>query len=227
MQKPESMNRMKGIFLVGALGLSLLTSCTGNSGTGEDGNSQEEVSKVAIPDALPGSKEVKEKLQLLVEKAGYNSIDEVEFFDLTVSFSESIIEGSDPNVDIAATMVSKKDKNKLFEYKYDYSEGKVSEPSEVTLTSGFGSNQEIVEDYEAFKSNLFTAADFPSLDKLDGMYKTAAENSGYKKDEQYLSSFKVGHSSMGNFEIYVYVRSTRVATMSKSVHFDKTGALIK
>lgn len=213
---------MKKVILSIILLGGLLTSCSQMSGA-----ETEEKEAMEIPKALPSSKEFTDALNLIVKKAGFSSADEVEFFELGSTFSVSSIEGSDPSVYVEATIVDKKDKNKLMSYSFYFDKGEVGEGEEVVLTSGFGSNEEIVEGYESFKSNLFKTSDIAPFSKMDEMQKAALENSGYKKDEQYTSSYRSGYNTVGRFETYIYVNNTKVRTMSKPIYFDKTGAVKK
>jgi hypothetical protein len=213
---------MKKLFLGSFLLLSLVTSC---SQLVEE-KSEKSVT-LEIPKALPNTKEFTDALYLIVKKAGFSSVDGVEFFDLGSSYSESIIEGRNPTVYVEATLVDKKDKNKLMNYRFDFEKGEVSEGEEIVLTSGFGSSQEIVEGYDNFKSNLFKTSDIAPFSKMDEMQKSALDNSDYKVDEQFTSSYKSGYNSLGNFETYIYVQNKKVRTMSKPIYFDKNGAVKK
>lgn len=213
---------MKKVILSSILLAGLFTSCSPSGGSDAEGTTEGKVLT-----ELPNSSEMSEAMDLIIKKAGFSSIDEVEFFELGSDYSPSIIEGNDASVYVEATLVDKKDKNKLLNYTFTFSDGVVSEGEEVILTSGIGSSEEIVEGYESFKSNLFKMSDIPSFAKMDDMKKIALEKSGYKKDDQYISSYSSGYSHMGRFETYMFVKHKKVTTMSKSIYFDKNGDFLR
>ena len=209
---------MKKVILSSILVAGLVASCSQSGGA----DTLEATSGKVLTE-LPSGTEMSEAIDLIVKKAGFSSADEVEFFELGSDYSESIIEGTDASTYVEATIVDKKDKNKLLSYSYSFNDGVVSEGEEVILTSGIGSSEEIVEGYESFKSNLFKTSDIPAFSKIDDMKKIALEKSGYKKDDQYISSYSCGYNFMGRFESYMYVKHKKVTTMSKSINFDKNG----
>lgn len=213
---------MKKVILSSILLAGVFTACSPSEGTDAEGNASGKVLT-----ELPGSAEMSEAMDMIIKKAGFSSINEVEFFELGSNYTPSIIDGNDAVVYVEATLVDKKDKNKLLSYTYMFSEGTVGEGEEVILTSGIGSSEEIVEGYEVFKSNLFKISDIPSFSKMDDMKKIALEKSGYKKEDQYISSYTSEYSRMGRFETDMTVRHKKVNTMSKTIYFDKNGDFLK
>lgn len=213
---------MKKVILSSILLAGVFTACSPSEGTDAEGNASGKVLT-----ELPGSAEMSEAMDMIIKKAGFSSINEVEFFELGSNYTPSIIDGNDAVVYVEATLVDKNDKNKLLSYTYMFSEGTVGEGEEVILTSGIGSSEEIVEGYEVFKSNLFKVSDIPSFSKMDDMKKIALEKSGYKKEDQYISSYTSEYSRMGRFETDMTVRHKKVNTMSKTIYFDKNGDFLK
>lgn len=170
---------------------------------------------------MPDSDQIADAYDAILEKAG---ADDPELMEVAVHFSRSIGGASRDDSHMSVTLVSPENKNKILYCRYDFSEKRVREPVEQTLTTGMGSTEKFIDTYDGFKASLFKESDILDFDKADAVYEEAISRSEYGADKCYVNGLQFMYFPNG-LQGRVSVQSSRSTSANKSFIVDKSGQI--
>lgn len=172
-----------------------------------------------VPENIVGDTpgELRDKIVEVLKVAGTDT-SSVEFAEVKTNF---LYRPGDNTADIALSIVSPDDKDKLVQYTWSDMKDRrnVYDCFDLAVTT-FGND--VIDSYEGFKDMIFTYSDIrPFLDNLPVYCKEALEASGYG-DNGYVSMFSI---EMGR--IFISVSHKDKSTISKTYDISEDGMHIE
>lgn len=172
------------------------------------------------PEQIYNKIELEENIGKLQKDSKYNSVDDMEFWDISVRFSYSNIEGNrDMFVDYNLT--DAEDNNKLANQSYQRRYSTFRKAYNVKVVDA---NNNEVKDYNLFKDNLFKLSDLKQFSNLDDLMKQALENSNKANEDNYISSMTI--SSVPQVTYTFGLKNKKDVTYTQTIKFDDNGKLI-
>lgn len=172
------------------------------------------------PTKIYSQEELKTNLQKL-QKEGYKTEDDMQFWDILVNFSHSNIE-SNCSMFVIYDLVDAEDKNKLVNQTYSTSSGLFRKAYGIEVVDGNGAP---VKDYTLFKDNLFKISELKQLNNIDTMMTQALSKVDKIDADNYISNLAIKCVPQITYEFGI--KNKKDVSYKKYVKFDDNGVILK